>query len=71
MGTAVAASVTGIGIVIAIGAMLGFSYSLVMATESLVYFGFAATYYVKYNAFELEKATTFGCTRYTYVGRVY
>lgn len=75
MGTAVAASVTGIGIVIAIGtaigAAIGISYSLFMATESLVYFGFAAMYYVKYNAFEMEKETTFGCTRYTYVGRAY
>lgn len=62
---------TGIGLVIAIGAMIGLSYSLVMSMHSLVYFSFAASYYVKYNAFEMESVTTFGLTTYTYVGRVY
>lgn len=61
---------TGIGILIAIGAEIGLAYSLFMSIHSLVNFGLAALYYVKYNAFEMESETTCGLTTYTYVGRV-
>ena len=68
-GSAVA-SATGIGLVVAIAAALGFSASLSLTTLNAVCFALACEYYIKDKGFNADSFSIFGITTYYSVSRL-
>ncbi len=64
------ASLTGIGLVVAIAAALGFGAALSLATMNAVCFALACAYYIKDKGFKAKSFSVFHVTTYYSVSRL-